>query len=74
MPTIEFDHSKGNKHECASKKIGDWIIYTCPHCPDYQRKQNIKTDEMKVRCDKNNHNLHSGSYVKPGLEGLYNPN
>jgi hypothetical protein len=75
MKKIEFDASEEGKHVCTSKKVGDWIIYRCPLCPDYQRKYNLKTGEMKTKCNKDNYNLHIGSYAKPGLNtGLYHPN
>jgi len=75
MTIIEFNASEDGKHICESVKVGDWIIYTCPLCPDYERRYNPKTGEMKSKNLPNNYNLHSGSYAKPGLNtGLYHPN
>ena len=62
------------KHELISRKVDDWYIYTCPLCPDYRRAYNPKTGAMKVECDKNNRNLHKGSYTKPGFDLPFNPN
>jgi hypothetical protein len=36
------------RHKCEGVESGDWIIYTCPKCDNYMRKDNIKTGEMVV--------------------------
>jgi hypothetical protein len=34
-------------HKCNYQILGDWEIYTCPLCPDYEIKINLKTNELK---------------------------
>lgn len=54
------------KHECSSKKEGDWIIFSCTQC-DYVRRFNWKTREVKVE-NGNLLVLHKGSHVPVGLD------
>lgn len=58
-------------HECQSKRKGDWIVYTCKHCPDYRREFNWKTGEMKIEAAENALTLHQGTHVPVGLEGNF---
>jgi hypothetical protein len=75
MSLIEFNSSEDGKHKCSSKREGDWVVYSCPHCPDFQKRINLKTGEMESESDDTNYYLHSGSYTKPGIDaGHYNPN
>jgi hypothetical protein len=48
-------------HECESAQEGEWIVYRCPICKDYERRINWRTKEMKVK-NSNNGYLHSGSH------------
>ena len=70
---IEFNQSNqdGIKHKCNSRREGGWIIFTCSHCPQYERKINLKTKEMKIIEGENPYIKHSGSFVPVGLEGNY---
>ncbi|RMF58040.1 MAG: hypothetical protein D6748_09825 [Calditrichaeota bacterium] len=36
-------------HECESHREGDWIVFHCPECPDYERRINWRTGEMIVK-------------------------
>lgn len=36
-----------NTHFCVGMMIGEWVVFTCPHC-DYIRYLNIRTKEAKV--------------------------
>ena len=49
-------------HKCTSVRDGDWIIYHCPKCWDYERRFNWRTGEMKTRNIKANIN-HTGTHV-----------
>ena len=73
MKKITFGTTK-NQHICTTTKQGDFIIYKCPLCNDYERRFNTKTGAMSVKCDKGNRNLDSGSYVKAGLDLPFNQN
>jgi hypothetical protein len=35
-------------HECDTRYEGEWIIWTCPRCPQYCRQYNPTTGEMRV--------------------------
>lgn len=36
------------QHTCDGHQEGDWIIFTCPICQDYERRVNWKTSEMNI--------------------------
>ena len=36
-------------HPCTSERHGDWLVFRCAQCPDYERRINWKTGEMQVR-------------------------
>lgn len=49
MYEIEIRSSKGPRdHECNASKEGDWDVFRCPICKDYERRINRRTGEMKV--------------------------
>lgn len=50
------------KHECESHMHGNWIIYKCPICHDYERRYNWKTGEMSVSGN-NDHIAHFGRHI-----------
>ena len=63
MLRFNFEPPSGNeKHYCDSIRDGDWIIYRCIKCPDYERKINRRTKEMKVKGSVQNI-FHSGYSV-----------
>lgn len=67
MQNLNFPNKKPSpQHECISQKKGDWIIWTCPHCEDYERKFNLKTGEMKANT-KIYHPLHTGLHLPTGI-------
>lgn len=45
---IEFNNLN-DSHHCTSHVDGDWIVWRCPICLEYERKFNVKTGEMKVK-------------------------
>jgi hypothetical protein len=46
---FSFNNPGHDQHECDSVKEGDWIIFRCPLCKDYERRINAITGEMKVK-------------------------
>jgi hypothetical protein len=49
MYQIEIGSSKGPEHhKCKGSLEGDWIVFKCPICQDYERRINRTTGEMKV--------------------------
>ena len=68
MPINEIRGSEEEKHKCTAERVGDWVIYRCPICPDYQRRVNLKTGKMKSTSNIDNPYLHSGTLAKPGFD------
>lgn len=60
MTTITNDTP--DTHQCLSHREGDWIIFHCPLCKDYERRVNWKTREVKVRRGSSNA-VHAGSHA-----------
>lgn len=75
MASIEFGGS-GNKdrnHKCYTEQKGDWIIFRCHQCPDYERRMHLKTGKMKFKNNSEDSGiLHNGFFVQPGFD--YQPN
>lgn len=47
--TIEFSGIPAGSHKCTSEVQGDWVVFRCEHCPDYERRINWKTGETTVK-------------------------
>ena len=64
MKSIEINltNSDDDRHECESTREGDWIIFTCPHCPGYERRMNLRTRDMTVNDPTDGSYSHSGRY------------
>ena len=72
---VKFSQVSENDHKCYSETEGDWVVFHCPLCPDYERRVNSKTGEMKTKGTSGNMNRHHGVYVKPGFgTNQYCPN
>ncbi|MCU0348042.1 MAG: hypothetical protein MUC59_13960 [Saprospiraceae bacterium] len=56
------DLKKEVEHHCIGHKEGDWIIFTCPVCRDYQRQINCVTKQVTVRKG-NSNAIHIGSHA-----------
>lgn len=62
MDELNFSLPLGSEnHKCESTQEGDWIVYRCPICKNYERRINWRTKEMKVK-QSNSRFLHSGSH------------
>ncbi len=55
---------KGEHHSCESIREGDWIIFRCHQCPDYERRFNQITGKMKSKGTKPDV-WHSSNYSPP---------
>jgi len=64
---FSFNNLEYDQHECDSVKDGDWIVFRCSICPDYERRINTVTGETKVK-NGNSTVHHSGRhmYSSPG--------
>lgn len=50
MYEVDFSFGPGsNHHECDSVMEGDWVIFRCPICEDYERRINLVTGENQVK-------------------------
>ena len=65
---FESDSENENIHNCECSREGDWLVFTCPECPDYERRMNWKTGEMHLKGG-DEMILHRGSFIPAGLEG-----
>jgi hypothetical protein len=70
MSSIESSGSDNHKskHKCYSEQEGEWIVFRCHLCPDYERRMHLKTGKMKSKGTGDSDFLHSGFYVGPGLK------
>ncbi|MBK6621531.1 MAG: hypothetical protein IPG32_11880 [Saprospirales bacterium] len=55
-------------HKCESKREGDWIVFTCPICLEYESRLNFKTKERISRPVNDPSIFHNGTFVPPGLD------
>jgi hypothetical protein len=46
---FSFNNLEYDQHECDSVTEGDWIIFRCPICKDYERRINAVTGDMRVK-------------------------
>lgn len=65
----QFENHSEETHICDSRREGDWIIFTCKYCPDYERRYNYKTREMKVK-NSSPHINHVGHFVPKYLQNI----
>lgn len=54
------------KHACESHLEGDWIIWTCRNCGDYERRLNWRTGETKSKKSP----LHAEHYAMNLTHGI----
>lgn len=46
---LEFASQSYNSHACQGFRDGDWIIFRCGQCPEYERRMNWRTGEVRSR-------------------------
>lgn len=46
--------SEKETHNCTSYKDGDWVIFKCPICLQYERKMNLINGKMKTKGSSDN--------------------
>ncbi|MCB0635189.1 MAG: hypothetical protein KDC54_01150 [Lewinella sp.] len=73
---IQINNPDGREiHGCESRQEEGWIIYSCPECPDYERRFHLATGKMTVTGIVPEGPLHLGNYTPPALdEELIHPN
>ena len=73
--TVKISSLSKTDHKCFSEKEGDWIVFRCPICTDYERRIHTKTGEMRTEGIVGNPHTHNGLYIKPGFDtNQYTPN
>jgi hypothetical protein len=60
MTEIKFN---SDAHECELEIKGNWIVFTCPLCPNYRRKMHMKTGEIVNENTGKVEANHSGVYI-----------
>lgn len=71
---LKFDENE-LKHTCEVTQEGEWAIFRCPLCDDYERRIHLVTGEMKSNIGINNTILHNGVMLPFGLQPkMYNTN
>lgn len=70
MQNIDFDSFPSHSsHQCDSYRQGDWIVFICPSCSDYERRINLRTGEIKVK-NSSPEIMHSGTHAPYGLDEI----
>jgi hypothetical protein len=64
---LKFDENE-LKHTCEVTQEGEWAIFKCPICDDYERRIHLITGEMKSNIGINNTILHNGMMMPFGLQ------
>ena len=75
MASLDFGGGSENKkrnHKCTSEQEGEWIVFRCDLCPDYERRMHLKTGKMVTKGNEESNILHNGFFVRPGFD--YQPN
>lgn len=57
-----LNDQNGDQHQTIGHRDGDWIIFTCPICRDYERRINWKTHKVMVKKG-NSTASHAGSHA-----------
>jgi hypothetical protein len=71
MKNPMFKPAQQEVHHCISHQEGEWIIFHCPVCKDYERRVNWRTKEVKVRRGSSTA-AHDGSHAQvPGDFGNF---
>ena len=71
MMEINFNAgSDPDAHQCESYRDGDWIVFRCPMCLDYERRVNWRTGVMTVRNGRENVR-HTGTHLPPHYKSAF---
>ncbi|MGH7496885.1 MAG: hypothetical protein ACREOO_31440 [bacterium] len=63
-------HDDGERHRCEAYREGDWIIFRCALCQDFERRYNWRTGVMKSRSTRTGI-LHAGNYFPQEFGSAY---
>lgn len=65
---LHFSSGSPDSHACESRREGDWIVFTCPQCEEFERRINFETGEQHTTPSANPYILHQGSFMPAGFE------
>jgi hypothetical protein len=74
MDTISFKGLPADIHHCTSHREGDWVVWRCPQCSDYERRMNWQTGEMNIRRGHSSAQHTGMSTQKQNMEALCKTN
>ena len=63
MMNLTVEMTPTQTHECTGFREGDWMIFKCTICHDYERRLNWRTGRMTTKSDPENPFQHTGSVV-----------
>ena len=61
-------NDSGARHRCEARRFKNWVVFTCPQCPGFERRIDLETGAMHTRPGADPYVLHEGFYVPVGLE------
>jgi hypothetical protein len=71
---MRIQNNQKETHDCTVTRRGNWAVFSCPKCPDYERRINLITGEMKTRKSLNPIS-HKGMWTPVGIQPeIYSPN
>jgi hypothetical protein len=65
---VDFNSTKEGRHTCVGHREGDWVIFTCPICKDYEKRYNLITGKLITKSDPDNEYIHQGSHAPVKIE------
>ncbi|MFQ5604160.1 MAG: hypothetical protein ACE5HS_12915 [bacterium] len=63
--------AESQSHSCFAVRDGDWIIFRCSICADYERRINWRTGKMKVHSKNSAQIRHNGVYLPNEYKEVY---
>ena len=67
-PFLENQSPEYERHQCDSYRDGDWIVFTCSRCLNYERRMNWRTGEVTIKEGEDPYILHTGEYFPKEYE------
>lgn len=66
---FELNDQEREFHTCESRREGNWLVFTCPQCIEYETRFNIQTGERISHPIADPTIFHQGTHIPVGLEG-----
>ena len=66
---IRFNINDGQRrHQCATHREGEWVVFTCKRCPDFERRLHLPSGNIKTQTGDDPWVLHEGNYLPVGFD------